>query len=187
MHGSSTEGRHYRWAGAAAGPRNLHVSTRRYVTQMPRVVLTDFVTDREDPAAAGQAGLPAGRRRTWRPLGVARGLRLDAVPGPARRVAGVRREPGHQEPRRDGVPDQGRRARAVRGRPDRAGGRRVCGRRGCARLIAEAGRQHRRGSRAHGIGCQWRQRTRLGIDAVRRQPARCRAGGEKETAAGVEP
>ena len=32
-----------------AGPRNLHVSTRRYVTQMPRVVLTDFVTTAKIP------------------------------------------------------------------------------------------------------------------------------------------
>jgi flagellum-specific peptidoglycan hydrolase FlgJ len=32
-----------------AGPRNLHVSTRRYVTQMPRVVLTDFVTTAKVP------------------------------------------------------------------------------------------------------------------------------------------
>ena len=32
-----------------AGPRNLHVSTRRYVTQMPRVVLTDFITTAKIP------------------------------------------------------------------------------------------------------------------------------------------
>ena len=32
-----------------AGPRNLHVSTRRYVTQMPRVVLTNFVTTAKIP------------------------------------------------------------------------------------------------------------------------------------------
>src|SRR5580704_7566532 len=64
---------------------------------------------------------------------------------------------------------------------------RVSVRRCCARLIAEAGRQHRRGSLPHGIGSQWRQRTRLVIDAVRCQSARCRAGGEEETAGGVEP
>jgi flagellum-specific peptidoglycan hydrolase FlgJ len=32
-----------------AGPRNLRVSTRRYVPQMPRVVLTDFVTTAKIP------------------------------------------------------------------------------------------------------------------------------------------
>jgi flagellum-specific peptidoglycan hydrolase FlgJ len=32
-----------------AGPRNVHVSTRRYVTQMPRVVLTDFITTAKIP------------------------------------------------------------------------------------------------------------------------------------------
>jgi flagellum-specific peptidoglycan hydrolase FlgJ len=32
-----------------AGPRNLHISTRRYVTQMPRVVLTDFITTAKIP------------------------------------------------------------------------------------------------------------------------------------------
>jgi hypothetical protein len=32
-----------------AGPRNLRISTRRYVAQMPRVVLTDFVTTAKIP------------------------------------------------------------------------------------------------------------------------------------------
>jgi hypothetical protein len=42
------------------------------------------------------------------------------------------------------------------------------------------------GRRPTGIGCQGRQRARLLVDAVRSQTARRRAGGEDETARGVQ-
>ena len=49
---AATTSAHLQPAGVQAlraGPRNLHVSTRRYVTQMPRTVLTDFVTTAKIP------------------------------------------------------------------------------------------------------------------------------------------
>jgi hypothetical protein len=67
-----------------AGPRNLHVSTRRYVTQMPRTVLTDFITTAKIPLlrakpmyqeVAGASGI------RWELLAACDWMQCQAQPG----------------------------------------------------------------------------------------------------------
>ena len=58
-------------------------------------------------------------------MGAAGGVRLDAVPGTAALLTGARRETGHRQSRRHGVPDQVSGLGAVRRRAGRAGRRRL--------------------------------------------------------------
>ena len=53
-------------------------------------------------------------------------------------------------------------------------------------LVTKTCCQHRRGALAHRVCRQGRQHARLAVDAVRRQTAGCRAGGEDEMVCRVE-
>jgi flagellum-specific peptidoglycan hydrolase FlgJ len=67
-----------------AGPRNLHVSTRRYVAQMPRVVLTDFVTTAKIPllrAKPAYQQVAAGHHIGWQLLAACDWMQCRAQPG----------------------------------------------------------------------------------------------------------
>ena len=67
-----------------AGPRNLHVSTRRYVTQMPRVVLTDFVTTAKIPLLRAKPvyqQVAAGHGIRWELLAACDWMQCQARPG----------------------------------------------------------------------------------------------------------
>jgi hypothetical protein len=67
-----------------AGPRNLHVSTRRYVTQMPRVVLTDFVTTAKIPLLRAKPvyqQVADGHGIRWELLAACDWMQCQAQPG----------------------------------------------------------------------------------------------------------
>jgi hypothetical protein len=67
-----------------AGPRNLHVSTRRYVTQMPRVVLTDFVTTAKIPLLRAKPvyqQVAEGHGLRWELLAACDWMQCQAQPG----------------------------------------------------------------------------------------------------------
>ena len=67
-----------------AGPRNLHVSTRRYVTQMPRVVLTDFVTTAKIPLLRAKPvyqQVADGHGVRWELLAACDWMQCQAQPG----------------------------------------------------------------------------------------------------------
>ncbi len=67
-----------------AGPRNLHVSTRRYVTQMPRVVLTDFVTTAKIPLLRAKPvyqQVAEGHGVRWELLAACDWMQCQAQPG----------------------------------------------------------------------------------------------------------
>jgi hypothetical protein len=67
-----------------AGPRNLHVSTRRYVTQMPRIVLTDFVTTAKIPLLRAKPvyqQVAEGQGMRWELLAACDWMQCQAQPG----------------------------------------------------------------------------------------------------------
>ncbi len=67
-----------------AGPRNLHVSTRRYVTQMPRIVLTDFVTTAKIPLLRAKPvyqQVAGGHGIRWELLAACDWMQCQARPG----------------------------------------------------------------------------------------------------------
>ena len=67
-----------------AGPRNLHVSTRRYVTQMPRTVLTDFITTAKIPllrAKPTYQDVAARSGMRWELLAACDWMQCQAQPG----------------------------------------------------------------------------------------------------------
>jgi hypothetical protein len=67
-----------------AGPRNLHVSTRRYVTQMPRTVLTDFVTTAKIPLLRAKPvyqQVAEGHGVRWELLAACDWMQCQAQPG----------------------------------------------------------------------------------------------------------
>jgi flagellum-specific peptidoglycan hydrolase FlgJ len=67
-----------------AGPRNLHVSTRRYVSQMPRVVLTDFVTTAKIPLLRAKPvyqQVAEGHGVRWELLAACDWMQCQAQPG----------------------------------------------------------------------------------------------------------
>jgi len=67
-----------------AGPRNLHVSTRRYVTQMPRIVLTDFVTTAKIPLLRAKPvyqQVAEGQGMRWELLAACDWMQCRAQPG----------------------------------------------------------------------------------------------------------
>src|SRR6202035_3365743 len=67
-----------------AGPRNLHVSTRRYVSQMPRVVLTDFVTTAKIPLLRAKPvyqQVADGHGVRWELLAACDWMQCQAQPG----------------------------------------------------------------------------------------------------------
>ena len=67
-----------------AGPRNLHISTRRYVTQMPRVVLTDFVTTAKIPLLRAKPvyqQVADGHGVRWELLAACDWMQCQAQPG----------------------------------------------------------------------------------------------------------
>ena len=66
-----------------AGPRNLHVSTRRYVAQMPRTVLTDFVTTAKIPLLRAKPlyqNVAAGSGIRWELLAACDWMQCQAQP-----------------------------------------------------------------------------------------------------------
>jgi flagellum-specific peptidoglycan hydrolase FlgJ len=67
-----------------AGPRNLHVSTRRYVTQMPRIVLTDFLTSAKIPLLRAKPvyqQVADGHGVRWELLAACDWMQCQAQPG----------------------------------------------------------------------------------------------------------
>ena len=67
-----------------AGPRNLHVSTRRYVPQMPRIVLTDFVTTAKIPLLRAKPvyqQVADGHGVRWELLAACDWMQCQAQPG----------------------------------------------------------------------------------------------------------
>jgi flagellum-specific peptidoglycan hydrolase FlgJ len=67
-----------------AGPRNLHVSTRRYVSQMPRMVLTDFVTTAKIPLLRAKPvyqQVADGHGVRWELLAACDWMQCQAQPG----------------------------------------------------------------------------------------------------------
>jgi flagellum-specific peptidoglycan hydrolase FlgJ len=67
-----------------AGPANLHVSTRRYVSQMPRVVLTDFVTTAKIPLLRAKPvyqQVADGHGVRWELLAACDWMQCQAQPG----------------------------------------------------------------------------------------------------------
>ena len=97
--------------------------THRYIPRMPPAVTADFVATAKNPLTRGRPLYQDVARRAAHRLGAAGGLRLDAVPGAAAVLPRVRREAGHAQPRRHGVPEQVSRPGAVRQRPGRPGQR----------------------------------------------------------------
>ena len=100
-----------------AGPRNLRVSTRRYVAQMPQVVTTAFVTTAKTPLLRSQplyqdVATVTGIR--WELLAACDWMQCHADP----RFSPVTGEKlGAPHRRRKRVPNQVRGPGAVRGRP----------------------------------------------------------------------
>ena len=67
-----------------AGPRNVRISTRRYVTQMPRTVLTDFVTTAKIPLLRAKPvyqGVAASNGIHWELLAACDWMQCQAHPG----------------------------------------------------------------------------------------------------------
>ena len=67
-----------------AGPRNVRISTRRYVTQMPRTVLTDFVTSAKIPLLRAKPvyqGVAASHGVHWELLAACDWMQCRAQPG----------------------------------------------------------------------------------------------------------
>jgi flagellum-specific peptidoglycan hydrolase FlgJ len=84
---SAATNAHLRPAGGSAlraGPRNLHVSTRRYVSQMPRIVLTDFVTTAKVPLLRAKPvyqQVAEGHGMRWELLAACDWMQCQAQPG----------------------------------------------------------------------------------------------------------
>jgi hypothetical protein len=84
---SAATSAHLEPSGASAlraGPRNLHVSTRRYVTQMPRIVLTDFVTTAKIPLLRAKPvyqQVAEGHGLRWELLAACDWMQCQAQPG----------------------------------------------------------------------------------------------------------
>ena len=67
-----------------AGPRNVRISTRRYVSQMPRVVLTDFVTTAKVPLLRAKPiyqDVAASSGVHWQVLAACDWMQCQAHPG----------------------------------------------------------------------------------------------------------
>jgi flagellum-specific peptidoglycan hydrolase FlgJ len=67
-----------------AGPRNVRISTRRYVTQMPRTVLTDFVTTAKIPLLRAKPvyqDVAASSGLHWELLAACDWMQCQAQPG----------------------------------------------------------------------------------------------------------
>ena len=67
-----------------AGPRNVRVSTRRYVAQMPRIVLTDFVTTAKIPLLRAKPiyqGVAASSGIHWELIAACDWMQCHAQPG----------------------------------------------------------------------------------------------------------
>ena len=67
-----------------AGPRNVRVSTRRYVAQMPRIVLTDFVTTAKIPLLRAKPvyqGVAASSGIHWELIAACDWMQCQAQPG----------------------------------------------------------------------------------------------------------
>jgi flagellum-specific peptidoglycan hydrolase FlgJ len=78
---------HLRPAGGQAlraGPRNVRISTRRYVSQMPRIVTTDFITTAKIPLLRAKPvyqEVAAGSGIHWELLGACDWMQCQANPG----------------------------------------------------------------------------------------------------------
>jgi flagellum-specific peptidoglycan hydrolase FlgJ len=67
-----------------AGPRNVRISTRRYVSQMPRIVTTDFITTAKIPLLRAKPvyqEVAAGSGIHWELLGACDWMQCQANPG----------------------------------------------------------------------------------------------------------